>query len=182
MKEIQIGSQVWMNQNLNINNFKNGDIIPEIQSIEGWIAAGENEKPACCNYNNETYKGIIYGKLYNWYALNDIRGLAPKGWKIPSDEDWNQLIDFLGGWEIAGKKIKDSSILQSSLGFNGVHGGARDSLAQFFNIIDYSYWWTSTENSNYTANYRSINKNSDSILRNFAIKSFGFSVRCIKIE
>ena len=96
-KTINIGNQVWMAENLNTNKFLNGDPIPEAKTIEDWEKAGENEQPAWCYFENNTYNGTLYGKLYNYFAVIDERGLAPSGWHIPT---WNEgciLIDTLGG-------------------------------------------------------------------------------------
>jgi len=86
--EVTIGNQVWMSQNLNVDKFRNGDPIPHAETREEWEKAGENRHPAWCYYDNDSANADKYGKLYNWYAVNDPRGLAPEGWKIPSHEDW----------------------------------------------------------------------------------------------
>ena len=106
--EVTIGKQVWMSENLNVDKFRNGDPIPEAKTDEEWEKAGENGEPAWCYYNNNPDNGDRYGKLYNWFAVNDPRGLAPEGWKIPSDEDWTRLTDFLGGESVAGQKMKST--------------------------------------------------------------------------
>ena len=104
--EVTIGSQVWMTENLNVDKFRNGDPIPEAKTYEEWKKAGENKQPAWCNYKNDPANGEKYGKLYNWFAVNDPRGLAPKGCHIPSDKEWTVLTDFLGGNKVAGTKMK----------------------------------------------------------------------------
>jgi len=107
--EVTIGSQVWMTKNLDVSTFRNGDPIPEAKTDEEWKKAGENGEPAWCYYNNNPDNGERYGKLYNWYAVNDSRGLAPEGWKIPSNKDWRRLTDFLGGQKVAGTKMRSKS-------------------------------------------------------------------------
>ena len=104
--EVKIGSQIWMMKNLDVDMFRNGDAIPEIKTEEEWFKAEEQGKPAWCYYKNNHNQGIKYGKLYNWYAVNDSRGLAPEGWHIPSDKEFTVLIDYLGGEEVAGTKMK----------------------------------------------------------------------------
>ena len=93
--KIQIGAQIWMDRNLNVAQFLNGDTIPEAKTAEEWKSAGENEKPAWCYYNNNPLNAEKYGKLYNWYAINDPRGLAPSGWRLPEGNDLFQLLIFL---------------------------------------------------------------------------------------
>ena len=107
--EVTIGNQVWMTKNLNVDKFRNGDVIPEAKSEEEWKKAGEEGKPAWCYYENDPANGAKYGKLYNWYAVNDLRGLAPEGYHVPTNDEWTVLIDYLGGGEVAGKKMKSKS-------------------------------------------------------------------------
>jgi uncharacterized protein (TIGR02145 family) len=92
---VTIGSQVWMTKNLDVATFRNGDPIPEAKSNEEWEKAIDEKKPAWCYYNNDIKKGELYGKLYNWYAVNDPRGLAPLGWHIPTINEWTNLNDYL---------------------------------------------------------------------------------------
>ncbi len=90
-KTVDLGNQTWMAENLNVSTFRNGDTIPEVKTTEEWIKAGKEGKPAWCYYDNDTANGRIYGKLYNWYAVDDKRGLAPKGWHIPSNNEYGNL-------------------------------------------------------------------------------------------
>jgi len=106
---VTIGKQVWMTKNLDVSTFRNGDPIPEAKTDEAWKAAGENKQPAWCYYDNDPKNGTKYGKLYNWYAVNDPRGLAPAGYHIPTDAEWTVLTDYLGGEDVAGKKMKSTS-------------------------------------------------------------------------
>jgi uncharacterized protein (TIGR02145 family) len=93
--QVKIGEQVWMASNLNVSKFQNGDPIYEAKTKEQWEKAGQNKKAAWCYYKNSSENGTVYGKLYNWYAVNDPRGLAPKGWHVPTREDWDDLISHL---------------------------------------------------------------------------------------
>jgi uncharacterized protein (TIGR02145 family) len=104
-KEIKIGNQIWMSENLNTSKFLNGDPIYEAKTIAQWIKAREDKKPAWCYYQNNPQNGLIYGKLYNWYAVNDRRGLAPKGWHISTGNEWKELISFLQ------KDLKDVNLI-----------------------------------------------------------------------
>lgn len=197
--EVTIGKQVWMTQNLNVDKFRNGDPIPEAKTEEEWARAGENKQPAWCYYENDPAIGAkyyesdpangAYGKLYNWYAVNDPRGLAPEGWKIPSDEDWSRLTDFLGGENAAGTKMKSTDFWAESgngtneSGFSGLPGGRRGSsgsFGSFYSFGDYGYWWSSTEDSTSNALWRSLNYINGDVNRNYTYKKDGLSVRCVK--
>ena len=111
-ESILIGSQEWASFNLGVTTFRNGDPIPEILTDREWGMACAARKPAWCYYLNNVYndaKYEYYGKLYNWYAVNDPRGLTPEGWHIPSDEEWSILTEFLGGDIVCGEKIKSTT-------------------------------------------------------------------------
>ena len=103
-KTVTIGTQEWMTKNLDVSTFRNGDPIPEAKTDEEWKRAVELKQPAWCYYDNEKY-----GKLYNWYAVIDTRGLAPSGYHVPSDVEWTILTDYLGGIKDAGTKMKSTS-------------------------------------------------------------------------
>lgn len=93
--EIKFGTQVWMSQNLNVDTFRNGDKIPEAKSMQEWDNYYKLKQPAYCFYEFDKDNETKYGRLYNWYALNDQRNLSPIGWRIPNSKDWHQLIDFV---------------------------------------------------------------------------------------
>ncbi len=101
---VTIGSQVWMTSNLNVSYFRSGDIIPEALSKREWVQAGEDRMPAWCYYNYDSSNSKLCVKFYNVYAIMDQRGLAPQGWHIPTDDEWDSLIYYLGGEKIAGEK------------------------------------------------------------------------------
>ena len=94
---ITIGTQVWMTKNLDVITFRNGDTIPQAKTVDEWEKAGENGHPAWCYYNNDPSNGAINGKLYNWYTVNDPRGLAPEGYHVPSNEGMASLVLFFRG-------------------------------------------------------------------------------------
>jgi uncharacterized protein (TIGR02145 family) len=108
-KQVKIGSQIWMAQNLNVDRFRNGDPIPEAKTNEEWQKAIEDKQPAWCYYGYSVANGVKYGKLYNWFAVNDPRGLAPVGWHVPTNNEWSILINYLGGYKVAGTKLKSTS-------------------------------------------------------------------------
>ena len=105
-KSVKIGTQIWMVENSNVDKFRNGDPIPEVISDEEWRKAGAQGKPAC--YYDTTDKKNLkrFGRVYNYHVLNDPRGIAPEGWHIPSSSEWEILINYSGGEEVAGKKLK----------------------------------------------------------------------------
>ena len=103
---IVIGKQVWMKSNLMVDRFRNGDPIPEARTEAEWQQAMQSGQPAWCHYDNNPDFDDVYGKLYNWHAVNDPRGLAPAGWHVPSDAEWTLLTAALGGSVTAGDKLK----------------------------------------------------------------------------
>ncbi len=185
-QKIKVGNQHWMADNLNLFYFRNGDSIPIAKSTEDWVKAGTNKQPACCYFENNIENGNHYGLLYNWYAVNDARGLAPKGWHIPTDLEWSKLTDFLGGDSIAGFKMKSQKNWaekgngNNSSGFNGLPGGLRYDDGFLGYIGFYGIWWTATEIDANSAWLRSLNYDYGKLNRNYNNKAFGFSVRCVK--
>lgn len=183
---VAIGKQVWMHKNLNVNCFRNGDLIPEVKSVEEWKRYGKECKPAWCYYKNDPSNGATYGRLYNWYAVNDPRGLAPLGWHIPTDGEWTTLTNFLGGEDVAGGKLKSTSGWlengngTNNSGFTGVPGGQRLPNGEFNPIGHFGTWWSSTEVNTNTARYRYLLFNSGEVNRFYNLKAFGFSVRCLR--
>lgn len=152
-QSIKIGTQVWMTKNLDVSTFRNGDPIPQVKSEEAWDKAGDNKQPAWCYYNNEPANATKHGKIYNGFAVYDPRGLAPKGWHIPSINEWEILINYLGGENSAGGKMKSTSGWKdygngtNTCGFKGLPGGSRESWGSFKHIGYWGNWWTSTEAS-----------------------------------
>jgi len=195
---VNIGSQTWMQKNLNVSKYKNGDIIPQVTNATQWAALTTG---AWCWYNNDsaTY-AATYGKLYNWYAVNDPRGLAPDGWHVPSDGEWNQLIKYLDpstdttlfGYQnsTAGALMKESGTAHwlapntganNSSNFTALPGGGRGNAGAFGNIGQYGTWWTSTVNDINVAYNRNLYNQSADIIRYYnGSKPFGSSVRAIR--
>ena len=185
-KEAVIGNQIWMTENLNINFFQNGDLIPQAKTLEEWEEAGNSKTPAWCYYNFDSSNEKKYGKLYNWYAVGDSRGLAPEGWRIPSDEDWELLSYNLGYPDEYANKIKAKKGWHlgngtNSTGFSGLPGGFIENTG-FGGLGTDAYWWSSTIDS-YTGYFIwvwSLNYQDDRLGRSKANKWEGFSIRCIK--
>lgn len=172
MKEVKIGSQVWAKKDLRVMRFRNGDLIPVVQDDKEW---SKLETAAMC-FNPDTGKA-----LYNWYAVNDERGLAPEGWHVPSDEEWTELMDYLGG--DASNKIKhrkkwDGS---NSSGFSALPGGLRNfSYGYVYNGGVDGYWWSASPNGTSDAWFRSLYSGNGIVFRHYANSRYGFSVRCVK--
>lgn len=196
-KKVKIGTQTWMAENLNVSTFRNGDPILQAKTDEEWEKAGKNKQPAWCYYDNDPENGSKYGKLYNWFAVNDPRGLAPKGWHVPSNHEWGILSAFLGGREIAGRKMKSSNGWQTieinrekyygngsnESGFTGYPGGIRSGAYyenKFNGIGVYGSWWSSSLDDIQLVFCRSLILKFDYIWVHTEGKSLGQSVRCIK--
>jgi uncharacterized protein (TIGR02145 family) len=186
-KTIVIGSDVWMMENLKVTRYNDGAQIPYVTGFE-W---GDLTSPAYCWYGNDkTTYGDIHGGLYNWYAVNTGK-LAPQGWHVATNADWNRLIDYLGGANVAGGKMKAISPhwrspnvgATNSSGFSALGSGARFESG-FTDLLDTGLWWTSTSSATPEyAFYRFLRGSSATIDDSFNIlnlKNKGFSVRCVK--
>jgi uncharacterized protein (TIGR02145 family) len=181
-----IGIQEWTVKNLDVSRYRNGDIIPEVKDPEEWARLTTS---AWCYYDNDPENGKMYGKLYNWFAVNDPRGLAPEGFHIPSDNEWSILTTFLGGKDIVGGKMKatGTSLWKSpntagsnKSGFSGLPGGCRSKSGTFANIGVDAIWWSSSESSAADAWYRDLDYNNGGANRLDYSKESGYSVRCLK--
>src|ERR1035437_8570614 len=129
---VTICTQVWMLKNLDVSTYRNGDLIPKVTTTTAWDALTTGAWRWC---NNDPAMGVIYGKLYNWYVVNDPRGLAPTGWHVPSDAEWTTLSTCLGGYAVAGGAMKETGTTHwtspntgatNSSGFTGLPGGGRN--------------------------------------------------------
>ena len=183
---LTIGSQVWMLKNLNIDHYRNGDSIALVKNSMTWKNTNSG---SCCFFNNDSILGAIYGKLYNWYAVNDSRGLAPLGWHIPTVEEEKKLRIFLGGDSIAGGKMKEKGTLHwkspneratNESGFTALPAGFRSPDGDYLNIGYFGYWWSSFASSPTYALYMAISWNYAIAYTDGDLKGFGYSVRCIK--
>jgi uncharacterized protein (TIGR02145 family) len=193
-KTLKIGDQVWMADNLNVSTFRNGDSILHAKTDLEWDNAGKEGRPAWCYYENNTNNGIKYGKLYNWYAVIDKRGLSPKGWHIARKTDWEILIQHLGGVNQSGiVKFNDEPYYTSQINFNifcGNISGERTSHGfynsysfGFLGVESFSSWWVGRKNKkdlsihNYYM-FRYESKTLSHVLDCYETE--GRSVRCIK--
>ena len=187
---VPIGTQVWMAKNLNVSSYANGDAIPEAKTAEQWEKYGYKKKGCWCYYENKSANGSKYGKLYNWYTVNDSRGLAPKGWHVPSDAEWSKLTDYLGGEDVSGTKMKTTSGWNdydgesgngtNSSSFAGLPGGYRGNNGSFYDIGSHGDWWSSTESNPNDALLRNLDCLNGKVNRGYNYKRYGFSVRCLR--
>jgi uncharacterized protein (TIGR02145 family) len=190
-KTVEIGTQTWMAENLNVSRFRNGDLIPEAKTNEEWKKANDEKKPAWCYYNNDPANGLNYGKLYNGYAITDLRNLAPDGWQVPDETGWNVLIKNSGGTTYAGQALKSVEIWKggedfkyskgtNSSGFSGLPGGLR-SVYGDFKSLNYSVnWWCSVDKLNEGLLHVSISFADSFTSLHRALLETGYSVRCVK--
>jgi len=186
-QSVTIGTQTWTTKNLDVATFRNGDAIPQAKTNDEWTAAGENKQAAWCYYDNDPKNGAKYGKLYNWYAVNDARGLAPTGWHVPTNQEWTVLSTFLGGWDVAGEKMKSSSGWSENgngnniSGFSGLPGGCRSSYGSFYDVGSTGSWWSASEDGETDAWTRRLHYFYSYLVRYSSFfKMYGFSVRCVE--
>jgi uncharacterized protein (TIGR02145 family) len=210
---VEIGKQTWMVHNLDVETFMNGDSILLVKNYKDWMKACKNHVPACCQYKffdgfGYTYtqvagtvvKQVKYGKLYNEYAIKDPRGLAPKGWKIPSINDWIELLNYykfsyeksaIDTTAIIGGSVSNFTIWSKNqnipdyIGFSAVTSGGlnyldcpNDDCPIFVGMNEYSQWWTNTENSEVFSLFKE--KDRTSFVAGTYFHNEGYYVRCIK--
>jgi uncharacterized protein (TIGR02145 family) len=154
----------WAQDNLDNAVFRNGDLIPHAKDKSDWVKANEEGQPAWCYYKNDESIGKEEGRLYNWYAVNDERGLAPHGWRIADAQDWSNLITFFG----------DKEKLAASKGWNL---GSRRKETGTFSISPNHAWWTSSEGR---LNGYAYEMRTDKMIRESYPRGMGFPVLCIK--
>jgi len=172
MNTIKIGSQEWATEDLKVTKFRNGEDIPLVTDNKEWT---ELTTAAYCIAPNGHY-------LYNWYVVNDPRGLAPDGFHVPTDAEWTELTDFLGGEKVAGKEMKTEKWRgTNSSGFSALPGGARSDYDGYFYAEGITgYWWSSSANGTDFAWYRYLNSDNGFVYRYNYYLRYGFSVRCLK--
>jgi len=201
-KKVLIGKQTWMAENLNASTFRNGDVIPQAKDQNEWNQAGIDEKPAWCYYNNDSLLSKKYGRLYNWFAVADPRGLAPQGFHVPTRQEWHLLdmklttVPFvtIAGENNAGEKMKtktgwnNSGNGTNSSGFTAIPCGAR-STDGFENLGESSCWWGASQSGyanddeqrvDYKGDGAFIFHTATNLYLTSMPKEFGFSIRCIK--
>jgi len=184
---VVIGTQIWMVENLKTTHYNDGTPIPYITNNTDW---SNDTSGAYCWYNNDelTYKNP-YGALYNWYAVDNIHKLAPKGWRVPTDDDFTVLTTYLGGFLVAGGKLKETGLnhwttpnagATNQYGFTALPGGWRDNIGSFDGIKDVGVLFTSSSNGSNEGWYRGITNEDPYISTSNAPSVWGFSIRLIK--
>ncbi len=182
---VTIGTQTWMAENLKTTHYKDGSVIPNITNNSEW---GGLSTGAYGDYNNDPANANTYGRLYNWYAAVDSRGVCPEGWHVPTDAEWTVLTDYLGGTTVAGGKLKETGTSHwnspntgatNESGFTALPGGYRDlSNGNYLDMGSYGYFWSSTAYNSDSAWYRYLNYYNSNVLRYNYYKHYGFSIRC----
>jgi len=184
-----IGTQIWMLENLKTTKYRNGDLIPNVSSNRDWAILTTG---AYCDYNNDSSNSDKYGRLYNWFAANDSRNLAPEGWHVATDAEWTILTDLLGGESVAGGKLKEVGTAHwgspnngatNEVEFTALPGGYRANFEAYIGLYSIGSWWTSTASSASEGWARGIFNEAVNVDRGgYYEKKMGFSVRCVKDE
>lgn len=185
------GNQEVMITNLSETVFRNGDTIPHAADPAAWAKAGESKEPAWAYYNNDPSTAATCGILYNWYAVNDPRGLAPEGWHIPTEEEWEELGNYFAekyprelspvksesGWEEYGNG-------DNSTGFNAFPCGTRTKRGEYNQFGAGTAWWSASKDGGGKGSHNSIFFSFSSRFKEFTtgqnVRSGGLSVRCMK--
>lgn len=186
---VLIGNQCWMAENLKVSKYNNGDNIETTSSATLDLTNVSSPKYQW-GYNGSISDASTYGRLYTWFTATDSRKIAPAGWHIPTDTEWDELINHLGGASVAGGKMKSTGTLwvlpnygaNNSSGFGALPSGNRNLNGQFYDKGYHAAWWSATPNpSNDNGNYRMIHKDEAQIRSwYYGDKKAGFAVRCIK--
>lgn len=185
---LKIGNQVWMKQNLRVTHYRNGDTIQNLSDNTQWCTFTTG---GFCNFKNDVNNVPVYGRLYNWYAVNDSRNIAPAGWHVATDAEWTELISYLGGESVVGGKLKEAGISHwaspntggaNEGGFTALPAGTRfgqygiPGYGTFSNMGKTTEWWTANEQCS-----RGIGYDRTDVIHSIdSRRSDGFSVRCIK--
>jgi uncharacterized protein (TIGR02145 family) len=183
-----IGNQEWMAENLRVTHYQNGDSIPLVIGSAAWSALATD---AQCYYNGTFTNVAVYGRLYNWYVVNDSRQVAPAGWHVPTDAEWYQLANFLGDSATSGAYLKQAGNLRwnapntgatNSSGFTALPSGYRDPGSSYGHLNLYNNFWTTTVNSTTPTlvYHRGMAYNHTEVLRYLRTKNHGFAIRCVK--
>lgn len=184
---LQMGNgQEWMAENLRTTVYANGDPIPNIQDATDW---GNQVGGAWCHYNNNTQHETPFGKLYNWYTVEDTRNACPIGWHTPTDVEFTSLTTFLGGLSNSGGKLKGVGTAYwlspnegatNISGLTFLPGGIRTGAGIFQEMFGTGVWWTATSASSFTGFRRTLFYTSQGVFTGGSSNIEGASVRCVK--
>ena len=180
---IKIGNQLWMAENLKVTHYQNGDSIPHISSSSVWQNL---ESGGRCSYNNEVDSVQRSGLLYNWYAVADNRNMAPAGWHMPSDAEWQTLVDFLGGGSVAGLKTKttsgwnDDGNGSNSSGFSALPVGFRTGSGSYSDHGFSARFWSSTASDSIRGWHLRLSYDSNALELRSGGRKGGYAVRCVR--
>jgi uncharacterized protein (TIGR02145 family) len=184
-KTIVIGSQKWMAENLKTSTYRNGDAILTLNASQ-WNSTNSG---AWLYYNNDISNQCPYGKIYNWYTVIDSRNVCPNGWHVPSLQEWNTLINALGGEMVAGGKLKSTGLDHWSLfneqatnesGFSCLPGGISSSEANTFFLGENAYFWTTSVVNAFVVSGIRMNSTDGSVSEIQNPRTEGMSIRCIE--
>ena len=186
---VSIGGQVWMQENLDVSRYRNGDQIRYAATNQDWLDAAAKGEGAWSYYKNDAASNGKYGRLYNWYAVHDSRGLAPSGWHIPTSQELNKLTAALGGSDVAGAKMKSTGTslwlspnfaADNSSRFSALPGGMRGTGGDFIFMGDTAFFWSSSESTSLISWY-SVVGHLPIVVQGTEHNADGMSVRCIRI-
>ena len=179
-----IGRQLWASRNLEVTTFRNGDPIPEVRSELEWKRAAKLGQPAWCYFENKQENGVHYGKLYNWYAVNDPRGLAPNGWHIPTKPELHELVEYLDSHyqklSVVDSLFAVGAITSTEDSFHAFQGGLRLTNGSFQSLGKYGFWWGTTCYLSSHSWLKHLRTGSGFRVFPLFHHGDGFSVRCIR--
>lgn len=186
-KTVKIGNQTWMAENLNVITFRNGDTIPGVYDEEEWILGAAFMEPARMDIDFDEENGQFFGKLYNYLAISDERGIAPDGWRVPTDEDWKILAEALGGPAAATAKLKSADGWVENNGTNesGFEGYPLGMIEEdgYYDGLGFSgYWWSITQEEDGFVINRNLAENKFPFEKALSCPFNGLSVRLVKID
>ncbi|MBL7023205.1 MAG: hypothetical protein ISR90_04010 [Candidatus Marinimicrobia bacterium] len=186
---ISIGDQIWTTTNLKVTHYRNGDAIPTGYSNSEWEDLGSGTG-AYCVYNDQESNADTYGYLYSWYAVNDSRNIAPEGWHIPTDDEWQTFIDYLGGESVAGGKMKETGIehwnspntsATNESGFTALPGGYRYGYGGYYDAVgNRGCFWTTSHHPTMYVWSRNLYYDTSEVARGTFIEMSGLSVRLVR--
>lgn len=180
---VRIGTQWWMAENLRATRYSDGKRIPEVADDDGW---SELTTGAWCNYDNSPATGAVYGKIYNWFAVNTGK-LAPPGWHVPTGAEWETLRGYLGEESVPGKHLKEAGTQHwkapnsgdNSSGFTALGAGGRFDFGPFYGLMEYTFFWTSSASGSENAGYYTLSYDGNRFVGDVEDRSSGCSVRCV---